>query len=198
MRVAQSLIIAGCILLAAACGETAAPAKAADAAPTSSRWTVDYGASRLGFRALQTGTEFEGHFEDYDAEIIFDPEDLSTTSIDVTISMTSARTGDRQRDIALPGKDWFDAKKHPTASFISEDVEQTAPGEYVAHGALTIRAVTKQVELPFMLEIDGDSAHATGGLTLIRTDFGVGQVEFESDEWVGFEVEVSVDITATR
>lgn len=196
MRVVHSLFASICALMAVACGYNVPPARAAEAAPAV--WSVDYSKSRLAFSAVQTGNEFEGHFEKFNAKIVFDPADLSVASIDVDIDMSSAKTGDRQRDVALPGKEWFDAKAHPVAKFVSTDIEETASGEYVAHGALTIRDATKNVDLPFSLAIDGNEAHAIGEAELIRTDFGVGQGEFESDEWVGFGVTVKVDITATR
>ncbi len=177
---------------------TPSTAKPAPAASPSSNWSVDYGKSTLGFTATQAGAEFDGRFEKFDAKIIFDPANLSSASIDVSVDMTSARTGDRQRDIALPGEDLFATKTYPSATFVSKDVEETSAGQYVAHGALTIRDKTKDVDLPFSLEINGNAAHATGGLTLIRTDFGVGQGELASDEWVAFDVDVKVDVTATR
>lgn len=166
--------------------------------PTSGGWRVDYGKSTLSFTATQVGSAFTGRFEKYDAEIVFDPSDLEAASINVSVDMNSAKTGDRQRDVALPEKDWFDARAHPTATFVSQNIKSSGGGDYVAHGTLTIRETSKAVDLPFHLEINGDTAHATGGLTLVRTDFGVGQGEFSTDEWVGLEVDVKIDITATR
>lgn len=180
----------------AALDESPAPS-AADPAPASD-WSVDYGKSTLGFTATQAGKSFDGRFEKFDAKIIFDPADLPKASIDVTVDMTSAKTGDRQRDTALPDRDLFNAKAYPNAKFVSRDIEEAGSGEYVAHGALTIRDKTKDVDLPFSLEINENTAHATGGLTLVRTDFGVGQGELASDEWVAFDVDVKVDVTATR
>jgi polyisoprenoid-binding protein YceI len=184
--------------------ETTAPesgvteSAAGSAAEQGARWSVNYAESRLGFSATQTGKSFDGEFEKFDASIAFDPANLAASSIDVTIDMTSAKTGDRQRDAALPGSDWFKAKDFPTARFTSTNVEQTGEGAYVAHGRLTIRDATRDLDLPFTLAIDGDEATSTGAIVLTRTDYGVGQGEFASDEWVGFEVKVTVDITATR
>ena len=52
--------------------------------------------------------------------------------------------------------------------------------------------------LPFTLKIDGDTAHATGKANLVRTTWGVGQGSWASDQYVGFEVDVTVDLTAKR
>lgn len=197
----KRLAAASLLSLLAACGEApSAPATAdgAAAAKPAGAWTVDYAESRLGFSATQTGKSFDGEFEKYDATIVFDPADLSKTSIDVAVDMTSAKTGDKQRDTALPGSDWFKAKDFPSARFQSSNVEETGAGAYVAHGSLTIRDATKNIDLPFTLAIDGDTAKASGGLTLLRTDFGVGQGDFATDEWVGLDVKVTVEITATK
>lgn len=194
------------VLVAAAIGAAplfagesgAAGGAAAPAASKAPRWTVDYGRSRLAFSGTQTGEAFSGVFNDFEARIDFDPADTSTASIEVVVDMTSARTGDRQRDAALPGSDWFKAKTHPTARFSSRNVVRTAEGRYIAHGALEMRGVSKPVSLPFALEISGATARATGSVNLLRTDWGVGQGEFAGADWVGLDVKVSIDIYATR
>ncbi len=180
----------------AAAAATEQGASAADRGPIA--WTVDMAKSKLGFSASQTGKAFDGRFEKFDAKILFNPADLSTTSIDVTIDMTSAKTGDKQRDQALPASDWFKTKEFPTAKFVSTNVEESGEGRYIAHGSLTIRDRTNPIDLPFSLHLSSDEAHAQGEVTLMRVDFGVGQGEFATDEWVGLEVKVSVDIAATR
>ncbi|MEL7485883.1 MAG: YceI family protein [Pseudomonadota bacterium] len=161
-------------------------------------WTVDADKSRLGFVASQNGAEFEGAFESFDAEIRFDPDNLEQSTIVVTVDMKSARTGDRQRDSALPGKDWFLAKEHPTAQFTSSSITKTGDGAYEAAGALTIRDTSKDIVLPFTLDIEGDQAEANGAVSVVRTDFGVGQGEFSSGKWVGLDVTINVAVSASR
>ncbi|MBI1364715.1 MAG: polyisoprenoid-binding protein [Alphaproteobacteria bacterium] len=167
------------------------------ASPTSSKWTVDYAKSTLGFSAIEAGKSFQGKFKRFDASISFDPANLADASIDVSVDMNSAETGDMQRDIALPEDDWFAAKKYPAARFVSRNIVKVGE-KYIAHGALTIRDTTKPLDLPFSLEIHENKAHAVGEVRLLRTDFGVGQGGFSDDEWVGYDVIVTIDITASR
>lgn len=183
----------------AACGGEKPPAStAAPAAPSDPRaWTVDYAESRLGFRATQTGTAFEGRFERFEAAILFDPEDLSGSRVEVTVDMASAATGDRQRDAALPASEWFRVRDFPNAVFRAEDFIGTGEGRYEARGSLTIRDVTRPLTLPFTLRMEGDRGRAEGEVTLLRTDFGVGQGEFATDQWVGLDVGVQFTIVAT-
>lgn len=162
-----------------------------------SEWTVDRGASRIEFTGSQTGKDFTGSFSSFDVAIAFDPGNLGASHIKATIDTSSAATGDRQRDDALPSSDWFASKSYPAAVFESSDIRAAGNG-YEARGKLTIRGVSKDLTLPFALEIKGDRATADGSASLVRTDFGVGQGEFATGEWVGLDVKVSIHIEATR
>lgn len=184
----------------AGCGGEAPPAAAVleSEPPLPGGWTVDRSASRLAFTATQTGERFEGAFENFTASIVFDPDDLSAARIVVTVDPASARTGDRQRDAALPGSDWFHAKEYPTARFEARETVRTGEGAYEARGTLTMRDVTRDIVLPFTLAIEDGRARAQGAVTLVRTDWGVGRGEFATDQWVGTEVGVSFVIEATK
>ncbi len=177
------------------CGENAA-APAAQAAPPAvpGAWIVDKSASKIEFSGTQTGVAFAGRFQAFDATIVFDPDDLAAATIDTG----SAKTGDRQRDAALPGAEWFSSKAFPQARFRSEAVTAAADG-YEARGKLTIRETERDLALPFTLKIEGGRAIADAAVTLDRSDFGVGQgEEFLTDKWVGYEVKVTIHIEAVR
>ncbi len=170
-----------------------------NAASTAHVWIVNADKSSITFTGVQNGRSFEGSFKDFDATIVFDPDNLDESSISVMIDPASAKTGDKQRDKAIVGSDWFDTKSFPTANFKANKIVTGKDGGYEAHAELKIRDATQQLILPFTLNIDGDKAYAAGGVTLIRTDYGVGQgKDFSTGKWVGLEVGVSVKIEATR
>ena len=188
------------LFIAAGCGgDRPGQVEAAGRDVAPGEWAVDYDASELAFVGSQTGKEFCGRFEEFSARIVFDPEAPENAKIEVTIDMDSAKTGDRQRDTALPRAEWFKAEEYPAATFVSSRVESAGDGAYEAFGALTIRDVTKDIALPFTLEIEGDAARATGAVDILRSDFGVGQgADFETAQWVAFEVRVEFDLRAVR
>ena len=62
---------------------------------------------------------------------------------------------------------------------------------------MTLRGVAHPLTLPFTVEIDGTKAHAKGHAAIVRTDYGVGQGDWASDQWVALEVDVTFDVTAT-
>lgn len=168
----------------------------AASATHAAEWKLASG-SALTFTGSQAGAPFTGAFSKFDAAISLDPDALPDAKIVVTIDMASAGSGDRQRDSALPGKDWFDVASFPQAKFESHQVTRTGAG-YDAAGDLTIRGVTKPIHLPFTLTIDGDKAHAKGHVDLKRDVFGVGQGEWTSGDMVALDVAVDFDLKAER
>lgn len=165
----------------------------------SAAWRVIPEESRLAFVGAQTGSEFEGEFQKFDADILFDPEDLAASKVVVTIDMGSADAGSKDRNESLPQADWFSIKAFPTARFETVAIRAAETGEgYVADAKLTIRDATQDVSLPFTLAIDGDTAVMAGETVLNRSDFGVGQGQWADDQWIGYDVKVLVDLKAAR
>ncbi len=180
--------IAALVLLGAL---AAGPALASD-------WTVDPAKSRLGFSGVQVGAPFEGRFTRWEAHIAFDSAKPEAGHATVLIDMASARTGDTQRDEALPQSDWFDSSQFPQARFEAKSFRAKGGDAYEAVGTLTIRGISHDAVLPFTLTISGDTAHAQGRMQLVRTGFGVGQGAWNSGQWVALDVGVDMDLTAKR
>ena len=161
-------------------------------------WTVDQDASLLGFVARQGGSPVEGRFTSFEAEIEFDPDDLDDSRVSVAIDMASATTGAADRDSQLPSSAWFDVPVFPEARFDTTAFRRVDGDRFEAEATLTIRGVSRQVVLPFTLDISDDVAHVVGELEILRTDYGVGQGQWEAADVVAHEVIVVVDLTATR
>jgi len=176
-----------------------APGAVASDGQAAGAWIVDKAASRLIFIAEEKGRRFEGAFSNFDATIVFDPDNLEASRIDVVVAAGSARTGDELRDANLPGGEWFDAGDYPAASFASDDIVETGDGAYEARGRLTIKDFEKDIILPFTLAIEDNEARAEGEVQLIRTDFGLGaDAAWLDEEAIALEVTVRVEITAQR
>lgn len=164
---------------------------------TAAEWSVDPTKSTIKFTGVQVGAPFAGRFERFEAKVDFDPGRPSVGRATILIDLGSARTGDVQRDEALPQKDWFDTKSLSQARFEANQFVDKGHHDYEAVGTLTIRGVSKPLTLPFHLTLDNGQAHATGHVNLIRTEFGVGQGVWTSAQWVALEVGVDVDLVAS-
>lgn len=179
--------------IALAAGWLAAPASAATA------WSVDPGASRIGFTATLAGGEFDGRFGDFTADIAFDPADAPGRSFRVVIRTGSAATGDESRDQALVGPDFFATSKWPDATYAADRYTAAGPGRWIAHGRLTLRGVTRDEDVEFTFKPGaGDTAVLAGGTTVRRLDFGVGQGDWRDTSVLGNDVRISFSLLLHR
>lgn len=161
-------------------------------------WRIDHDNSRLGFTATQSGAEFSGVFQRFQAEMRFDPDDLDNAGFDVTVDVTSFDSNSRDRDQTVAGKEWFWFKRFPEARFVTTAFRRTGPQAFEADGDLTIKGIGQSITLPFTWTIDGDVARMDGRVTLVRTRFNVGEGEWSDGDTVGKQVDVHVDLKLDR
>jgi polyisoprenoid-binding protein YceI len=175
---------------AAAVLATAVLAAAARAASPAMSYTADVATSRLEFVGVQAGAEFKGVFHKFTAVIDFAPDSLANARFDVQIDMGSEDSMDKDRDGTIRGGDIFDVAHFPTAHYVTRSFTKT-PAGYAAIGALTLRGVTKDVPIDFQFASTAGGAKLVGTAKLKRLDFGVGQGDWKSTEWVGDSVNVA-------
>ena len=183
--------------------ETAAPAIEAIHGPCSAgiaeNWAADKAKTTLRFIGEENERRFVGAFNDVDAEIAFNEANLAQSWLRVVVNTASAATGDQLIDSTLPGREWFNVKEHPVATFQSCDIRKTGDGAYAAHGALTVKSIERAVVLPFSLAITDKRASASGGVDLIRTDFNLGAAaSWLDEEGVALEARVEFTVEAMR
>lgn len=165
-------------------------------------WSLEEG-SLVGFIAMQSGAPVKGIFESFEAEILFQEDALDQSRVAVTIDIASVNSDNKERDDAIRASGLFDAAQWPTARFEAEGFTHKGGSDYEAAGKLTLRDVTRDVVLPFTLEIvphpdnaDARLASAKGELAVQRLDYGVGQGLWSDTTIVGDEVVIFIDIKA--
>lgn len=172
-------------------------------------WTVDAAKSTLKFRFGYMGTDYEGVFPDWTAQIQLDTDAAPNqeTPVDgyvrVAIPLAKVSTGQSYFDGNVTQGDWFDVASHPEAVFeVTGGIYKLSATAYEATAVLTIKGQDHPVRLPFTLAVDGSTATMHGEVTLSRLDLGVGKAtaaEARGDEeWVRDGVQVIVDVVATR
>jgi cytochrome b561/polyisoprenoid-binding protein YceI len=156
-------------------------------------YTADPAKSTVGFTFLQAGAKNSGQFDRFTVTL-----DLATPAsgrLDVSIDVASLNTKDKDRDATLRGADLFDVAKQPRATFTAPQLKDLGGGKFEAAGTLTIRGVAKPVTLPLTLRSATEGGqpvyYLDGRTTVRRLDFGVGQGDWKSTEWVGNDVDVT-------
>jgi polyisoprenoid-binding protein YceI len=176
-------------IAAAAAAATAALMLTAGAAQAAS-YAADPAASKLEFTGVQAGAEFKGAFRKFTAAIEFAPDTLGSSHFDVQVDLASEDTGDKDRDTTIRGADIFAVAHHPTARYVTKSIAKTAAG-FAAQGSLTLRGVTRDVPIEFKFTPGAGGARLEGSAKLKRLDFGAGQGDWKSTEWVADAVKVN-------
>lgn len=165
-------------------------------------WEIDKTHSAINFTINHFFTPVDGTFEDYDATVMFNPDDLENSMIDVTIPVSSINTRNDRRDGHLQSEDFFNAEKWPNITFESNSIESRGDNQFVAVGELTIRDVTREFELPFTLQGMMDNpmqenttvAGIVASAELMRTDYGVGVGDWAATAVVGDAVNIQLNL----
>lgn len=155
--------------------------------------TLIFRVNHLGF------SHFTARFRRFDAQLKFDPANLTATQLTATVDARSIETDypDPKYDFnaELQGEPWLNAGKFPEITFHTTQVEDLGNNALRVHGDLTVRGITKPIVLDATynggyagLPVDpqarvGFSAHGvlrrsdyglTGGIPLAGSNFGVG------------------------
>ncbi|WP_303719240.1 YceI family protein [Brevundimonas naejangsanensis] len=184
---------------AVASAPAAAPATDAPVTPgTAAAWTVDKAASTIQFTGTHTGKAFTGRFEQWDAQVWFDPADLAGSKAVVTVQTGTARTGDATQEGSLPGAEWFDTSTYPTARFEATAFKALGGNRYEATGTLRIKTTTVPVVLPFTFDEANGTATVAGKLELDRTALNMGMMSDAAGDWVSKAIGVEIKVKAAR
>lgn len=168
---------------------------------------IDQTHSTVGFSVTHLMiNEVKGRFTEFKGSIILDSTNLDNSNVDISIKVGSIFTGVKQRDTHLKSADFFWDEKHPEITFKSNKIKRRGK-EYIAKGLLTMRGVSKKVEIPFTIAgpiplAEGKLVYAfVGNLDIDRYDYdikwnrSIGKVEgFVIDK----NVKIQLDIEAIR
>ena len=156
-------------------------------------YTVQPAASTLGFSDTFQGETFNGHFGRWTAAISYDAANLAGSKFDVDVDLASAKTGDNDRDGALPGEDFFDVAKFPKAHFVTTGFRQNG-AQVIADGKLTLRGVTRPVSLQVTFKPQGSGATLDVAGSVKRLDFGLGGGDYADTSVIGADVKITAHL----
>ncbi|MEO3934629.1 YceI family protein [Pseudarthrobacter sp. ATCC 49987] len=109
-------------------------------------WTLDMSHSEVGFSVRHAGiSKVRGRFNEAAAEARVG-DSLADASLHASIKTASFDSGDANRDAHVRGADFFDVEKYPEMTFRATGIRGDGE-DYVLTGDLTIRDVTKPVDL---------------------------------------------------
>lgn len=152
-------------------------------------WKIDH----LGF------SRYIGRFDDFDATLDFDAENVENSSLEVIIDTASLDVNNEAFAEDLRGDDWFDVANHPQAVFRTTSfVEAVDEDTFIFEGDLTLLGNTGPVTMTVNFN-GGGRNFLTRRYTLgfsataefLRSDFGLdNMVSFGVGDDIQIEVHV--------
>ena len=113
-----------------------------------STYKIDASHSEIIFKVKHLMiTNVTGSFQQFDASMESTNDDFSDATIKFEANVDSISTNNEQRDGHLKSDDFFSAEKYPTINFVSSSFTKKAGNNYSLKGDLTIKGITKPVEL---------------------------------------------------
>ncbi len=125
--------------------------------------------------------DFSHYFGKWEAEgkLWLDQDKPENSKVDVTIKVGDMITGNDKLNKHLKSADFFDVKKFPKATFVSDEIEVQDGKIAKVHGNLTLRGVTKPVVLEVISQkiaknmANKDTAGFRAKTILKRSDYGI-------------------------
>lgn len=170
----------------------------AQAAPTT--YKIDPVHSRITFFVNHLGfSNSVGEFHVPEANLSFDNAHWSDSTVSLKIAVNSLDMGDATWNEHIQSDNWLDVKAFPTMNFDSVKVEG-GNGKGVIHGNLTIKGVTRPVDLAVTLNGAGEhmmrrvqAVGFTATTSIKRSDFGIKTYLGP----VGDDITIRIEIEAT-
>lgn len=168
-----------------------------------STWVPDKNHSEVDFSILHMSlSKVHGRFGNIGGSIVMNEADISKSTVNVTIDVTTVDTGVAARDNDLKGANIFDVAQYPTATFVSTAVAKTGSGLSIT-GNLTLHGVTK----PVTLSVEGPTGPVQGmdkkphqgfsaTTTISRTAFGVAAKM--PSAVLGDDVQLTIDLDLAK
>ena len=169
----------------------------------SAAYQIDPNHTGLYFQISHAGySNLFGRFNKMSGSVVFDPDDVASGKLEMTIDAESVDTNHQARDDHLRSPDFFNTGEFPEITFTSTAIEVTGEKTGTITGDFTLLGVTKAVTMDVTFNqiapysfVEGQTRvgfSATG--TLNRADFGM---TYGSDS-IGDEIKLYVEVEAIR
>lgn len=153
--------------------------------------------STVTFGYKQMGVALEGKFNKFAAQLAFDPTRLAKAQARIEIDVASIDTGSDEGNEEVVGKQWFNAKAFPAASFVSTGLKSLGGNRYEASGKLSIKGRTLDVTAPVTFQSAGNKGHFDGAFTIKRLDYAIGEGVWTDVDTVANEIQIRFHLVVT-
>lgn len=158
---------------------------------------VNSAASTISFTYKQMGSGVYGTFRKFAGDFDFNTSHLENANAKLTIDLDSIDAGSDDANTELQKPAWFDTRSYPVATFESIRIKDLGNNRYRFTGNLTLRGITREVDVPVLLRDEDGIGIFVGELILRRNDFKIGDGEW-ADSFVSNEINIQFRMVAPQ
>ena len=155
------------------------------------KWNSNAATAKITFKVEGLFGTVSGSLSGLKSTIEFNGNDLAASSILASVDPKSISTGISLRNNDLQKEKYLNSEKYPLISFKSNKIQKSGTG-YKVIGDLTIKGVTKQIEIPFSFSEKEKEGVFKGAFTIQRLDYNVGKPGGSIGSMVTIDLEVPV------
>ncbi len=153
--------------------------------------------SSLVFQSKQMGVAVQGRFPKFSAQLSFDPAKPEAAKVNLSVDTAAIDAGSKDANDEVTGKQWFNVKMYPAATFVSSGVKALGGGKFEITGPLTIKGKALTVKAPFTVKTEGANAVFDGDFAIKRNDYGIGEGPWADPDTVANEVQIHFHVVAS-
>ncbi|MBX2848405.1 MAG: YceI family protein [Acidiferrobacterales bacterium] len=112
------------------------------------QYSLDKSHATVLFKVQHLGlSTYVGRFNEFDATLEFDPQNIQAAKLEAIIEMASLDINDDDLEKDLMGRSWFDQKSYPQARFTTISVTPITDNSFTFTGELDWRGVKKPIDM---------------------------------------------------
>ena len=150
--------------------------------------------SSVTFHIKNMGITVDGLFAGFKGDVKFDPANLAGSTIEGSVETNTIDTDNGTRNDHLKSDSYFDVAKYPTITMKSTGFKHKIGNNYTGTFNITVKDVTKSVEVPFTYTETGNTAEFKGNFQVERSDYGVGASSLVMSD----DVKIDIDVTTGK
>lgn len=150
---------------------------------TGTSWKVDDKKYNVAF----TAEEADGVIKGLKSTIVFDENNLEESSFKASLDVNTINTGNGMKNKHAKAEKWLNAEKYPTINFASSQITKSDKG-YIAKGKLTVKGITKEINLPFTFTKKGKTGIFKGSFSIKRQDYNI------TEDGIGDNIKITIDV----
>lgn len=139
---------------------------------------------------IKDGRPMQGEFYTVESDIKLNKADLASSFIYAEIKTSSLATDNENHAWHLKSHKFFDTKNYPSITFRSSQIKRT-PSYYLAKGTITIKNISKDIEIPFIYF--ETRQELVTKFMLNRLDFKLGENPSFIDNEIEMELHLAVN-----